>query len=328
MQRSRLFSRTQGRLALFYAGVMAIVFGGVGMVIYYIILRVLNDPGNVQPALSKISWVLILSAPVLLLIVFIASWVLAGLAMQPIYRSYQHMQQFTADAAHELRTPLAATQATIDAALLQPQAPQVEDLLSIIQRQNHRLTQLVTDLLLLSQMDLRTYSSAVSNQHLEWEVCNLNNMVADLDEELAAMAINANINFNTFIDTARPLLVKGSSEQLYRVITNLIINAIRYTPAGGNVMVFLRQHNRMAIIQVKDTGIGIDPQAQKKIFNRFYRVNRSRHDGGSGLGLSIAKSIVAHHRGRLTVRSKLGIGSTFTLELPQIPPLRKQPKMN
>jgi signal transduction histidine kinase len=113
-------------------------------------------------------------------------------------------------------------------------------------------------------------------------------------------------------------LVRGNSEQLYRVVTNLIINAIKYTPAGGKVTVLLRQRNLSAIIQVKDTGRGIDPKDRDKIFDRFYRANRSRHDGGSGLGLSIVKSIVTLHGGRLAVRSKVGNGSTFTLELPTI----------
>jgi signal transduction histidine kinase len=111
-------------------------------------------------------------------------------------------------------------------------------------------------------------------------------------------------------------------------VTNLIVNAIKYTPPKGQVTVFLRQRNRMAIIQVQDTGVGIDPKAQKRIFDRFYRVynNRSRHDGGSGLGLAIVKSIATLHRGRLNVQSKVGQGSLFTLELPKLGTRVKKPK--
>jgi signal transduction histidine kinase len=323
MQRSRLFSRTQWRLALSYAGVMAIILGGVGILMHLIVSHVLAESRNfpsLEPTLRKLAWLLFLVLTVSWLIVLVASWLLAGKAMKPVYRSYQHIQQFTADAAHELRTPLAATQATVESALLTPHVPQIQEVLTIIQRQNIRLTQLVTDLLLLSQMDLRAYGDKSAKLNQEWEICNLNNIIADLDEELAAMALAASIKFNTVIEVHQPLWVWGNSEQLYRLVTNLITNAIKYTPANGIVVVALRQRNRTAIIQVQDTGIGIPANVQTRIFDRFYRVqnNRSRPEGGSGLGLAIVKSITRLHKGRLTVYSELGQGSVFTVELPKL----------
>jgi signal transduction histidine kinase len=331
MQRSRLFSRTQWRLALSYAGVMAIILGVVGILLQWIVAYVLlkgQDPQRLEPTLQKLSWLLFLVLAISWLIVLMASWWLAGKAMKPVYRSYQHIQQFTADAAHELRTPLAATQATVESALLTPQVPQVKEVLTIIQRQNIRLTQLVTDLLLLSQMDLRVYGDKNGKLSQEWEVCNLNNIVTDLDEELAAMALAASIKFNTVIEVHQPLWVWGNSEQLYRLVTNLITNAIKYTPANGIVIVALRQRNRTAIIQVQDTGIGIPTNVQPRIFDRFYRVqdNRSRPEGGSGLGLAIVKSITRLHKGRLTVYSELGSGSVFTVELPKLSTVPKKVK--
>jgi signal transduction histidine kinase len=323
MRKSRLFSRTQWRLALSYAGVMAMILSGVGVFIYLAVAHMFAESHNAQSLeliLQKLAGLLGIVLSISWLIVLIASWLLAGRAMKPVYRSYQHIQQFTADAAHELRTPLAATQATVEAALLTPYPPQVTEVLTIIQRQNIRLTQLVTDLLLLSQMDLRAYGGKNTKLHQEWEVCNLNNIVADLDEELAAMAIAASIKFNTVIEVSEPLWVWGNSEQLYRLVTNLITNAIKYTPANGQIVVALRQRNRTAIIQVQDTGIGIPSNVQTRIFDRFYRVqnNRSRQEGGSGLGLAIVKSITKLHKGRLTVYSELGSGSVFTVQLPKL----------
>jgi signal transduction histidine kinase len=293
-------------------------------------LQVSRSLEDVDRNLRELRWILILSLPIAWASIVIVSWLLAGFAMAPIYRSYQHIQQFTADAAHELRTPLAATQATVESTLLQPQPSwaQLQDVLGIIQRQNHRLIQLVSDLLLLSQIDLSAYGGRKTGMTQDWEACCLNNIVADLDEELAAMAIAADIEFNTIANVNHALWVWGNSEQLYRLVMNLIVNAMKYTPAQGRVTVFLRQRNRMAVIQVQDTGVGIDAKSQRRIFDRFYRVyeNRSRHDGGSGLGLAIVKSIATLHRGRLTVQSKVGEGSTFTLELPKLALHHKQAK--
>ncbi len=323
MQKSRLFSLTQWRLALSYAGMMAIILSGVGMLIYLIVAYLFAGDQNLQApelALWKLSWFLFVVLTLSWLIVLVASWLLAGKAMKPVYHSYQHIQQFTADAAHELRTPLAATQATVESALLTPQSPQIQEVLAIIQRQNTRLTQLVIDLLLLSRIDSRTHGDRNARLRQGWEVCNLNNIVTDLDEELATTALSAQIHFSTVIEVNQPLLVWGNSEQLYRLVTNLIINAIKYTPAHGRVVVALRQYHRLAIIQVQDTGIGIPANVQMKIFDRFYRVqnDRSRQQGGSGLGLAIAKSIIRLHQGRLMVSSKVGSGSIFTVELPRL----------
>jgi signal transduction histidine kinase len=294
---------------------------------YLQISRSLQDMEN---NLRELRWILILSLPIAWALILVASWLLAGFAMGPVYRSYQHIQQFTADAAHELRTPLAATQATIEAALFQPQPTwqQIEDSLSIVQRQNQRLIQLVSDLLLLSQIDLSAYSGKKTVLGQGWEACCLNNIIADLDEELAAMAIAANIQLQIVVGVNHALWVWGNSDQLYRLITNLITNAVKYTPANGQVTVFLRQRNRLAIVQVQDTGIGIDVRSQRRIFDRFYRIydTRSRYKGGAGLGLAIVKSIATLHRGRLSVQSKVGEGSTFTLELPKLSLKQKRVK--
>jgi two-component system OmpR family sensor kinase len=263
--------------------------------------------------LTAVELTLGLGLPIIILLVGLASGWLAQLAMQPIYQSYQQIQQFTADAAHELRTPLAATQATVESALLMTNFHEVEarEILQTIQRQNQRLTTLVTDLLLLTRLDREPVI-------MQRDICLLNDIIEDLIEEFAALAISANVMLIPLVRVSTALNIIGNQDQFYRLFSNLIINAIQYTPQGGKVTVCLDHSDNYAVIQVQDTGIGIPPQELNRIFDRFYRVNsdRSRNTGGSGLGLAIAKAIVQAHNGSMDVRSKLGEGSTFTIKLP------------
>ncbi|MEG4940770.1 two-component system sensor histidine kinase RppB [Microcoleus sp. F4-D5] len=260
--------------------------------------------------LSTVKWVLKLGLPTALILISFSSWLLAGLAMKPIYSSYRQIQQFTADAAHELRTPLAASQATVEAALLTAQLDEKEarEILRTIDRQNRRLTQLVADLLLLARMD---------HQPIPYrpQLCCLNDLVSDLVEELAAMAIAREVALTSELRVHQPLTIIGDSNQLYRLVSNLIVNAIQYTSPGGKVTVILEKSDHLVVIHVQDTGCGIAAEDQRQIFDRFYRVNSSRDrvTGGSGLGLAIAQAIALAHRGSLTVQSKLGTGSIFTL---------------
>jgi signal transduction histidine kinase len=262
--------------------------------------------------LGRVKLVLQLGLPMSLILVGGASWWLAGLAMQPIYQSYRQIQQFTADAAHELRTPLAASQATVESALMMPQLDEQEarDILKTIDRQNRRLTQLVADLLLLARMDRQSAP-------MRRQLCCLNDLVDDLVEELAALANASQIALIPEIRVEQPLEIRGDCEQLYRLVSNLMVNGIQYTPAGGKVRVILDISDDLAVIQVQDTGIGIAASEQKRIFDRFYRVqsDRSRNTGGSGLGLAIALAITQAHQGSLTLQSEQGNGSVFTLKL-------------
>ena len=263
--------------------------------------------------LATLRWLFLVGLPVGVVLVGGTGWWLAGLSMRPIYQSYERMQQFTADAAHELRTPVAAIRATIEA--VQDTDPlteaEVQETLTIVARQNQRLAQLVQDLLLLSRMDQQTDS-------LKYSACCLNELVIDLVEELVVLDIARAIKLTHQIRANEPLFVLGDAAELHRLISNLITNALQYTPAGGEVTIILERDDHQALIHVQDTGIGIAPANQTRIFERFYRVNsdRSRHTGGAGLGLAIAKAIVISHKGTLKLQSELGKGSTFSIRLP------------
>lgn len=265
--------------------------------------------------LAALRLTLLLGYPVALLLIGLSSWWLAGLAMRPIYRSYEQMRQFTADAAHELRTPLAAMQSTIETALLQAQSAAIplaieNPLLTTLKRQNLRLSRLVRDLMLLTRLERQDIPQET--------VCCLNDLIHDLVEELASLAIAAQVKLVAQIQVSVPVTVVGNEEQLYRLVSNLIDNAIQATPASGKVAVLLNKSESYATIQVRDTGIGITAEDQRRIFDRFYRVqvDRSRQTGGSGLGLAIAQAIVQRHRGNIHVHSQVGTGSTFTVRLP------------
>ena len=235
--------------------------------------------------------------------------------MKPVYFSYRQVQQFTADAAHELRTPLAAIRATVESTLSSDVIPELEsrDILQTINRQTVRLSELVQDLLLLSRMDLQLIT-------LQKQTCCLNEIVSDLVEEVSALAIQSNIDLEMKVANESAIYVNGNEDQLYRLILNVLINAIHYTPEQGKVEVSLDLIDHHAIIQIQDNGIGISSTDLPNIFDRFYRVSsdRSRKKGGSGLGLAIALAIVKAHGGDIQVKSKLGEGSVFTIKIPSI----------
>ena len=191
--------------------------------------------------------------------------------------------------------------------------PEVEarKTLRTIERQNNRLAELVQDLLLLSRMDGQ-------NQPSLRRRCCLNTLIKDVADEFEALAIAAHLSLTVEIKVSETLWVLGDEEQLYRVMANLVSNAIQYTPKKGKVTICLDRNDHHALIQVQDTGIGIAPQEHERIFDRFYRVNgdRSRATGGSGLGLAIATAISHAHQGSIQVKSVMRKGSVFTVYLP------------
>ncbi|MEL7417132.1 MAG: two-component system sensor histidine kinase RppB [Cyanobacteria bacterium J06555_3] len=280
-------------------------------------LQVGRSLDEVKKYTSTMRRVLIVGFPFILSLIAVGAWWLVGKVMQPIYRSYRQIQQFTADAAHELRTPLAAIRATVESSLMKPMLTDTNarNTLQTVSRQNQRLSQIVSDLMILSRLD-RQLSGVKSSNEIESVI--LNDLVSDIAEEFAALAISANLQLKQQINTSQNLTVKGNSEQLYRLVSNLVINAIKYTPSSGEITIILESEHNEAVIRVRDTGIGIAPPEQKKIFDRFYRVNsdRSRQTGGSGLGLAISKAIAQAHKGTINVTSELGTGSTFTVRLP------------
>lgn len=272
--------------------------------------RSLKDLDN---RLASLKLAFLIGLPVITTLVAVSSWFLAGIAMRPIYRSYQQMQRFTTDAAHELRTPLAAILATVDSVSRLPSFTEVEarDTLKTIERQLNRFFELVKDLFLLARLEQHTLATQKQS------VC-LNDLIHDLVEEFSALADANGLTLTAEIQVSRELQILADEDQVYRLISNLVVNSIQYTPTDGTVTLILNRDDNYAVIQIRDTGMGIALEEQAHIFDRFYRVNsdRSRQTGGSGLGLAIAKAIAEAHGGSLQVQSEVSRGSTFTVRLP------------
>jgi signal transduction histidine kinase len=275
-------------------------------------LQVGRSTRQLDVYMSNLHWVIGLGIPIATLLIGTTSWWLAGLAMRPLYRSYEQMQQFTANAAHELRTPIAAIKTMLEVAPLETPVDQ-QQTLRAIQRQNDRLGQLAQDLLLLARLD-----GTIAAKRGATIV--LNDLVQDLEEELAPLALAAKVNLSTEIAPS-PLAIQGQGDQIYRLVSNLMINAINYTAANGTIVVRLQRKQNQAVIVIEDNGIGIAAADLPHLFERFYRVNhdRARQSGGVGLGLAIARTIALAHGGQIQVQSQLGEGSRFTVRLPLIP---------
>ncbi len=249
-------------------------------------------------------------APYLLLSLSIVGYAFSSLAARPIEEGFEVLRRFMTDAGHELGTPIAIIQA--NAELLEPEVEQNEFLsgkLSIIVRSTERLGNLVQDLMLLSKMESPQLKERKTN--LEFDKL-VNAVVEDCQALFEAKKIK--------LTSAKlePSTVFGEPESMKRLLLNLLQNALRYTEDGGQVTVSLEHEGRNARLTVADTGMGIPEESLPKIFERFYRVekSRTRAAGGAGLGLSIVKAIVDLHRGRIDVTSKVGVGTSFIVLIP------------
>ena len=302
-------------------------------------------------------------------------WFLSGLAMKPVRESYQRLKQFTADASHELRNPIAMIQTNVQVALADPDwEPQLQrQQLKVVERLTQRLGRLVNDLLFLARAD----SGMVQPQ---WQPVPLDALLMEVIEEQQLVAAEKGISLSLHlveipnsdfgfsiadfglksaatqsetVVSKKPSInskskiqnpkydedaftLQGDWDQLARLFTNLVSNAIQHTPAstempgGASVQVELQQLERpsnvgarnmqsLLRVQVRDTGTGISESELPHIFDRFYRVDPARkHDAaaGSGLGLAIAQAIVENHHGHIQVESVLNQGTTVIVTLP------------
>ena len=223
--------------------------------------------------------------------------------------SFQRMIEFTADASHELKTPICAMRGEAEVLLSKERtsAEYQEGLANFIEQFDH-LNQMINDLILLSKFDATQVELRMAPLRLDLlikDICNLFQVLA----EQKGIALE--------MEAAQEVTVMGDKMRLQQLFTNLIDNAIKYTPEGS-IQVSLERDEENILVKVQDTGIGIPQEEQEKIFKRFYRVDksRSRESGGVGLGLSIAEWIAHAHNGKIEVQSHVGAGSTFIVTLP------------
>ncbi len=220
-------------------------------------------------------------------------------------------RDFISNVSHELRTPLAgiraATETLQEGALHEPEAAQ--EFLGHIQRETDRMTQLVEELLELSRIE-----SGAAPMHFSQLDASV--LITDTVRRFGQQADRAGITLTAEVP-AGSLPIIGDAERLDRALGNLVANALKFTPAGGRITLAAEPTDGDVAITVVDTGIGIDPEQQPRVFERFYKADRGRGGGGIGLGLAIVKHIVLAHEGTVSVESRPGRGSTFTMRLPR-----------
>ncbi|MGV2830258.1 sensor histidine kinase [Myxosarcina sp. GI1(2024)] len=321
-------------------------------------LRVSHPWFEVTKPIRQLTQDLIIGICLMVLSAAAIGWWLSGIAIEPIINSYSSLKQFTADASHELRNPIATIQTNVQMALAYPEAePQLQQRqLQIIERLTQKLGRLVNDLLFLARSD----SGMVE---LEWQPVPIDALLIEVIEEQKIAAEQKELFLGLHIvepedkeENEDVFTVMGDWDRLSRLFTNLVANAIEHTEnrphdrdlktencqsdarqsasvevelklverAPKGILVREKGQNYLQV-KVKDTGSGIPEAALPHIFDRFYRVDSSRSNQrnistptGAGLGLAIAYAIVDNHRGQITVESKLDRGTTFTVTLPQV----------
>lgn len=225
---------------------------------------------------------------------------------------FRAQQRFVADVSHELRSPLTAIRGNLDL-LRRGAAAEVgarQAALAAIESESARMQRMVADLLLLAQAD--------AGVKIQKQIVELDTLLLDVYRQARLMAKDVKVSLGSE-DQAQVL---GDADRLKQLLLNLVDNAIKYTPAGGEVTLSLARDAQWVRVAVADTGVGIPAQDLPRIFDRFYRVDKARareassSGGGTGLGLAIAKWIVDAHGGRIEVQSEVGKGSVFTVWLP------------
>jgi signal transduction histidine kinase len=229
-------------------------------------------------------------------------------------QSFSSLHRFTADASHELKTPLMVLRAGVERALVHPATPgEVLQSLDETLAQINQMTEMVENLLTLARADEGRAPLAV-------EESDLREVVADVAETAGMLGENAGVSTTSTMPEV-PVRLPVDRHRIREMLLNMVTNAIKYTPKGGTVALGLEQDDGMVTFTVRDSGIGIAPGDLPHIFDRFWRADQARsrtgERPGTGLGLAITKWIAEAHGGSIMVQSRPGRGSVFTVRLPK-----------
>jgi signal transduction histidine kinase len=226
-----------------------------------------------------------------------------------IEKAFRKITQFTADASHELRTPIAVIRTTAEVALEhEREAAEYTEYLHQVLGESINATELLETMLTLARKDAKVEDRGLV------EIVDLRPLLLGVEAVFARIAEAKGLTFRCAV-VDEPMLLKGDRKSLRRLLLILIDNAVKFTPPGGSVLVMARCEYGGIVLKFLDTGVGIDPEDLPHIFERFYRSGRgrSRETGGAGLGLAIAQAIAADHNAKIEVETVLDKGSTFTL---------------
>ena len=226
-------------------------------------------------------------------------------------KAFQRTAQFTANASHELQTPLAIIKGEAEVTLLQPRAVDAyQQTLRKILAETERMIEMVRTLLLLARSDAHTLVR-------ENEVLDLGLIFPDKFLKLRQFADRKNQQVNFIPAPSEMFLIQGDEVLLRQIYRNLFLNAVQYTPPSGQISIELAQEKGQVRFRISDSGAGMSPEDVGRIFERFYRVQQreERQSKGSGLGLPLAKMIVEMHDGKISVQSQIGVGTTVMVDL-------------
>lgn len=273
-----------------------------------------KDVTALYSGLQKATFLLIILGVFALIIASAIGHIMAGRAIIPMKEAYEKQKQFAADASHELRTPLAVVMASADLLLADKsiQNPILREVITDLKGEVKKMSKLVSDLLTIARSD----NAALK---IKFQKLNLGDLLEQNIRMMKPLAEKKGVKLSG-VDIKK-CFIQGDEEKIKQLILILVDNAIKYTLKGGEVIVTLENvEDEKVIFSVKDSGVGIAPENQEKIFDRFFRVDkaRSREMGGNGLGLSIATEILRLHDGKISVESELGVGTKFTVELKTI----------
>lgn len=273
---------------------------------------------DISFAYKLFEWLLIVLVSLAVLFSGVAvymSLVMSKKAMEPISAAFNRQKEFVGDASHELRTPLSVMMSSIDAMEMTDGMEEdlfAQKLLQNMKSEVKRMTGLVSDLLVLARAD----SGSAERAHEQLDI------TVEAQNVIDSLAPYAQANqIVLHLEAPSSLTVMGDKARLKQLMYILLDNAIKYSPDGGPVWLRIETSGRDWTMTVKDEGIGIDPADQERIFDRFYRSDKSRTRtlGGHGLGLSIARWIAGIHSGFITVESEPGKGSMFFVKIPVQP---------
>ena len=266
--------------------------------------------------IKNIIWILLLLTLLFSILFAWAGNFFAGQAMKPIQKSFQTQRKFVSDASHELRTPLSIFYSSVDILSREEKenlSPFGQEILEDIKNETEMMNKLLNDLLFLARNDQDHFE-------LEWEEIDLSDLVHSLIHRFTRI-IPSHLTLSDSIQDH--ITIKGDRVRIQQLIYILLDNAVRYTKEGS-ITCTLKTINQEIVMTIQDTGPGIPPDDLPHIFDRFYRGDSSRTRDGSGLGLSIAKTIVEAHGGKILVKSEVNKGSSFIISFPTINEVKKR----
>lgn len=261
-------------------------------------------------AIAELAFAICIGIPIIAALVSLGGYFFAGQALQPVETTMALLRRFVADAGHELKTPISIIEACIETLQDMHQKEGLPDTqIKMLRSASTRMRGLTADLMFLAKVEDPMYAFDKRN-------IDLDHLVSSVVDEYKPLAESSNVSLD--VTTDEKVTIYAEPEAFRQLMSNLISNAVKYTDTGGSVKVGLTKDGIHAIITVTDTGIGIPQNSLPIIFDRFYRVDksRSREAGGAGLGLSIVKAVAEAHGSLVIVNSEVGQGTTFTVTIP------------